>query len=412
MAELKKIIFVGGLWYDDDEMIDISKGPVQFAANQFQKSIITGLDQTCATPTTIVTGLFVGSYPRRCKRSSFGSGIFNHTEKANHTDYRVGFCNFTVIKHFSLARSLTKTVEGLLDKEDEVDGICVCGYAMTYSTVKALMHLKARFPGICTCLIVPDLPQYMDLSSKKHRLRSAIKTIVNRRLFAMVSTVDCFTVLTKYMCEQLPVKGKPFCVVEGIAPAIEERVVKKNQERNTIVYTGSLSGKYGITELVDAFVKLNRKDLYLDIYGYGDSVPYILQQAQLNQRIRYWGNIDNKAARKAQQEALLLVNPRRNNEEYTKYSFPSKTLEYLASGTPVLMCKLPGVPDEYYEYVFSFKEDLYESLNQVVSLPIETLKEKGREGMLYASTKKNARIQSGKIVSMLETALKNNINKK
>ncbi|MBP3360682.1 MAG: hypothetical protein J6N52_07515 [Clostridia bacterium] len=50
----------------------------------------------------------------------------------------------------------------------------------------------------------------------------------------------------------------------------------------------------------------------------------------------------------------MLVNPRSATDEFTKYSFPSKTMEYMLSGTPVVMYKLAGIPDEYDEYLNYF----------------------------------------------------------
>mgnify|MGYP003303651866 CR=1 FL=1 len=44
----------------------------------------------------------------------------------------------------------------------------------------------------------------------------------------------------------------------------------------------------------------------------------------------FTGKIDRSQVLALQRSATVLVNPRRNNEEYTKYSFPSKTMEYLA----------------------------------------------------------------------------------
>ena len=57
------------------------------------------------------------------------------------------------------------------------------------------------------------------------------------------------------------------------------------------------------------------------------------------------GCVTNDEIVRLQCEATLLVNPRPSDKEFCKYSFPSKTIEYMASGTPVLMTKLPGVPD-------------------------------------------------------------------
>jgi hypothetical protein len=50
--------------------------------------------------------------------------------------------------------------------------------------------------------------------------------------------------------------------------------------------------------------------------------------------------------------ADVLVNPRPNNEEYTKYSFPSKNIEYLMTGKPVVGYMLDGMPPIYKEFMF------------------------------------------------------------
>ena len=66
--------------------------------------------------------------------------------------------------------------------------------------------------------------------------------------------------------------------------------------------------------------------------------------------------------------ATLLINPRFSNEEYTKYSFPSKNMEYMASGTPILTTKLPGMPKEYYEYIYLFEEESIEGMKNKMSM--------------------------------------------
>lgn len=65
--------------------------------------------------------------------------------------------------------------------------------------------------------------------------------------------------------------------------------------------------------------------------------------------------------------ATLLVNSRFTIEEFTKYSFPSKNMEYMASGTPLLTTKLPGMPQEYYPYVFLFDEETIDGYADAIS---------------------------------------------
>ena len=59
--------------------------------------------------------------------------------------------------------------------------------------------------------------------------------------------------------------------------------------------------------------------------------------------------VPNSEVLKAQSESEILVNPRNDNNEFTKYSFPSKVIEYLGSDTPMIGYILPGMPKEYYD---------------------------------------------------------------
>ena len=107
-----------------------------------------------------------------------------------------------------------------------------------------------------------------------------------------------------------------------------------------------------------------------------------------------------------EQEATLLVNPRPTDEEYVKYSFPSKTMEYMASGTPVLTTVLPGMPKEYYPYVYLLEDEtaegIAEKLKQVLSESDENLFEKGREARTFVLETRNNVVQAQKILDMLK----------
>ena len=88
-------------------------------------------------------------------------------------------------------------------------------------------------------------------------------------------------------------------------------------------------------------------DVELWICGSGDAKDIIEDEAQKDSRIKYFGLVDSQTALKMQHQATILVNPRTSDGEYTKYSFPSKNMEYMVSGTPVLTTDLPGMPKEH-----------------------------------------------------------------
>lgn len=83
-------------------------------------------------------------------------------------------------------------------------------------------------------------------------------------------------------------------------------------------------------------------------------------------------------------KATLLINPRPSNEEFTKYSFPSKNLEYMASGTPLLATDLPGIPAEYkrYEYIIENEniDGIANMFRYVLNLTDAELRKKRKDG--------------------------------
>ena len=68
-----------------------------------------------------------------------------------------------------------------------------------------------------------------------------------------------------------------------------------------------------------------------------------------------------------QHKATILVNPRTSEGEFTKYSFPSKTMEYLLAGRCVVVNRLPGIPEEYYQYVYTPQNESVEALAECLT---------------------------------------------
>ncbi|MBR0449021.1 MAG: glycosyl transferase family 1, partial [Peptococcaceae bacterium] len=95
------------------------------------------------------------------------------------------------------------------------------------------------------------------------------------------------------------------------------------------------------------------------------------------------------------------VNVREDKSEFTKYSFPSKTIEYMLSGTPLLTTRLIGIPQEYYRYSFSVSSNtptvLMEKLKEIAEKSAEELLEIGRRAQRFIQEEKNGQKQAKKI---------------
>ena len=98
-----------------------------------------------------------------------------------------------------------------------------------------------------------------------------------------------------------------------------------------------------------------------------------------------------------------MVNPRKAEGEWVKYSFPSKNIEYMASGTPLLAYNLPCIPPEYSDKYFAIDpQNLELSLKNILLLEKEELHTFGMEARKWICEQKNSHIQAKKIIKMLE----------
>lgn len=200
----------------------------------------------------------------------------------------------------------------------------------------------------------------------------------------------------------------PYIVMEGLVDPdimLEDDKLKRNTR--DILYAGSLIDIYGIGALCEAFMRLPDNDLRLVIYGDGPFRAKLEEYALLDQRIDYRGSAPNSEIVDAERQATLLVNPRFTGAEYTLYSYPSKNIEYMVSGTPTITTRLAGIPADHEPYLYFFDSETvdgyYETLVRLLALPKQELKNFGSRAQSYILDNKNAIIQVRRILSFMST---------
>ena len=258
--------------------------------------------------------------------------------------------------------------------------------------------LAAKLRGRRCVGIVTDLPDMLGGSAFSKKLSN----------FVIRHCTD-YVLLTQAMNDYLNPKGKPHVILEGHSDIAMERqkpsLARKTSPR-VCMYAGGVSKQYGLENLVKGFRKADLPDARLEIYGPGDYVQELSQIAAEDSRIFYGGMLLNAEIVEREMAATLLVNPRPTGEEYVKYSFPSKTMEYMSTGTPVLTTVLPGMPKEYHPYVYLLEEEtadaIAEKLEQIFAQPADALFEKGMKAREFILKEKNNVTQAGKILAMLE----------
>lgn len=265
------------------------------------------------------------------------------------------------------------------------NSILIADYLNLFATKGALVAAKIK--GMKSICIVTDLPEYLGRQSMAKKYRSTFKSF------------DGFVFLTEAMNEKVNKLNKPYIVLEGHSNALmKDRVHYPFETKKKIVlYAGTLDYKYGILNLCEAFRLSHKENEELHIYGDGDSKDKVVEYSKNDNSIKYFGNVSNHIVIDAELKAHLLVNPREGKEEFTKYSFPSKTMEYMATGTPVLMYDLPGLPNEYKPYLYLVNDSLLFELRKCLDLPIEVISNTGKLAKNFVVSKKNNIIQAEKL---------------
>lgn len=308
----------------------------------------------------------------------------------------IPYKNTAGVKHFQVIKGVLRKI--LYDKAFKPD-IVICdtlnaSMCMGAFLVKRLT--KAKFVGIVT-----DLPESMSKYEKSllNRAASYFST-------KYIKNFDYYVLLTRQMNDVVNPKGHPYMIMEGVCDNNPENRTIKDVKggKRKILYAGGRPSKDGVDMLIAAFRQLPDNDLELNVYG---NMPNVEKGPDTtDSRIIYHGKTENGIIAEAERNSYLLVNPRPTGEEYTKYSFPSKVMEYMASGTPMATTKLAGIPEEYFKYIYTFNECTTECyldvLRYILSQDVDVHFKKGREAQAFVLNNKSKVVQTKRIIELVK----------
>ena len=370
---------------------------MQDAANALQWNIYRGLCENLGEKMPVFNLLPCGSYPQYCKKIFVPEFDFDENGK------NLGFCNIKLIHNFFRTATLKKALKKWCSSDSEPKTLFV--YTLSHSLLSAVSYIKNKYSNVTVCAIVADLPDMSNLSSKKNLALKLFSAHKSKGSYSLLSAVDCFVLLTKHMADYMNLQV-PFCVMEGIAT--EQSDFSEPQYDNdikTVFYAGTLHKKFGVLNLVEAFELIEDQNYRLVLCGTGDSENEIKEAAKKDGRIEFYGQLPRAEVLKLQTKATVLVNPRQNNEEFTKYSFPSKNLEYLSSGIPFIAYKLDGIPDGYDDYILYVEDNDISSLSRKILEVCEKnsndRKSIGEKAGKFVNEQKNKFVQTRKIIDLL-----------
>jgi glycosyltransferase involved in cell wall biosynthesis len=238
-----------------------------------------------------------------------------------------------------------------------------------FSALSAPVLAAARAWNIPAVAVVADLP--FDV----YRFRGARGLLERAELRAQLAALrrfDGLVVLTPHTAHD-HAPGVPWMLMEGALPAAEAGALSgraapltpgRAPGERVVMYSGMLNEMNGIPLLLDAFDRLREPHWRLWVYGGGPLDGAVQAAARHDPRITFhpWGVVPEAEVLRRQRQAHVLVNPRPSSHRANRYSFPSKLLEYLASGTPVVSTAPPGVPAEYHPHLLLPAEESAEGM--------------------------------------------------
>ena len=353
MSHRTQVLFLGGVFARENEaeVIEQSKKGVEFSANNMQMKLIDGLKSVADT--TVLSAPFIGSFPNRSTWFHF-RGFSSAQDLCKY----VSFNNVWGFRNISRARALKRNLSSFIRLNAERK--MIVAFSAHAPFLVAAAYAKKKDPGIRVCFVVPDMPQYMNLEQNRSKIYDICKHFDIALIQKHIKIVDSSVVLTDAMASALMLKNRPYTVVEGVIADIAEITNNKHEKRHdtvNILYAGKLYYKFGVKNLVEAFVQIPDNNYRLILCGSGDLDGYIKSMAALDSRIIYAGQVSPQQVQIQISDADVLVNPRRNDDIYTSFSFPSKNIEYLLSGKPLVAYMLDGMPVCYKDFIYEIRSD-------------------------------------------------------
>lgn len=287
---------------------------------------------------------------------------------------------------------------GIKNKKDKA--IC-CDVLSVSASMGAL--LASKMIGIKSIGVVTDLPFFL-LTNKKITLKRKLISKINA---SYLSSFSHYVLLTEQMNEAINKHHSPYIVMEGLCYKDSNEISIGTYEKKdppTILYAGGINERNGIETFVKAFLK-SQINACLVLYGDGEYVEELKVLSKENDCIDYRGVASNKEVVEESIRATLIVNPRFSNQEHTKYSFPSKNIESMSTGTPLLTTKLPGIPSDYYSYNYFFDEETIDGyaakLRELFSKDPLELHNFGLKAKEYVLCNKNNVVQAKRIMRLV-----------
>lgn len=403
------ILYIGQLYPKNiaKTISENTRGKAGFSNHNFELSLINGFSEIDGVKLRVLSAPQCYSYPHNNRCAIIRKETYKND---NGVPIRsIGFINIVgvnqIFKPIVLAIAIIRDLRAF---DENIINVVVNPHNLVLLEALAIARKITR-KNLTTILIVPDVPACIVEMNDRRGLKGLLVKAMNKLNAKLASTFDKYVFLTAAMNEYYKAASNKFIVMEGLMDPKRLQNTNSSESENNkkiILYTGTLRRIFGVMNLIDAFEIGAFKNCELWICGSGECTDEIIKRSNDNPSIKFWGFINSERALKLQAQATILANPRSANGNYTKYSFPSKTIEYLLAGKVVVMNRLPGIPAEYDKYlVYPEDESILawvKTLKAVLDMSYDERIKRGNANREFILSKKTATYQCSRIVDFLK----------
>lgn len=376
-----------------------AKRPMRFVQQWWDYGMASALNRLCKDSFSAISFPPVSTFPSsKCIRTNEEISVDDDGLEI----YIPSVWNLPVIKQRNLSRAIYRQIKKICRSNPD-QKLVILTHCIYLQSAKPAFKLRKKYPNVSVFTIVPDLPEHATaVNFKGHAILQKLHRYYVKKTVALSDKFDGYICFSKPQMEHLN-SERPYIVMEGyIDTAVIDAIAQADPAPNRIVYAGGLMYRYGIRELVDGFVAAGIPSAELYIYGLGEAEEYVKGKESLG--VYYGGSVSREEIIAIEKSAFLLVNPRPTVDEYSRCSFPSKLMEYMASGTPVLTSRLGCIGEEYFDKLNFVEEVTPDEISKALKdcfTNKDELIEKAARASQYIREYKNADHQASVIAEFL-----------
>lgn len=321
--------------------------------HKHQWAMIRCIESGTGRPVELLTWPAIGDYPRHPALWLRG-GRWSHREGAE--DRWIFFINIFGLKPFTRFVGIFYHTLRWLVRHRHKESRAIFLYNAISAPLWAVILAKSIFAvSTCVACILADYPS-KDLPGEGWLYRGARR--IDRWLqIRGLSQLNGIVSLSKWLAVDLA-PGVPYVVMEGVVSGATEletdarstTAAIRTRDEFVVMYGGRLEESQGVRILLDAIDALGG-EVTLWICGKGPLEGEVQRRIRLGSPVKYFGVMPNSEMLNLASLTDILVCPRMPDAWDTKYSFPSKLIEYMATGVAVVATKLSVIPEEYDPFV-------------------------------------------------------------